>query len=314
MELSRRFEVAPEDAGARLDVFLAGRLPEHSRAKIAKAIRQGLARVNGKTVSASRKLSRGDIVECEPIPETPPPDDIVPESIPIEVVYEDEYLMVVNKPVGMTTHPAAGSRSGTLVHALLGRGATLSSGSAGFRPGIVHRLDKDTSGLMLVAKQDAAHARLARMIADREVTRLYECIVVGAPKQDEFHVEGAIGRHPKDRKRMAVLPDGAPGARDARTDVAVIERLPGHALLHVKLRTGRTHQIRVHLSSIGLPIVGDPIYGGRRSAAPLFALRAFHLRLAHPVTERELSFTLPRPPEWETFLEALRVGRAPQAN
>ncbi|GMV37218.1 MAG: pseudouridine synthase [Fimbriimonadales bacterium] len=309
--LVRRFEVGPSEAGERLDVYLARRLPEHSRARIARAIRDGLITVSGKTAKPGLQLAKGQTVLCRDIPNLPPSEDLQAEAIPLDIVYEDEHLLVVNKPPGMASHPGPGVRSGTLVHALLGRGGSLAEGSAPFRPGIVHRLDKDTSGLLLVAKTDAAHWKLSRMIARREVTRLYECIVVGSPREDRFTVDAAIGRHPKNRKKMAVLPEDAPGARAARTDFEVIERFRGFALLHARLHTGRTHQVRVHLASIGLPILGDATYGshtaGRDVAASLVgqALHAFRLELRHPFTDHPLSLVAARPLGWKVVLRAL---------
>ena len=307
----RRFVVGPSEAGERLDVYMARRLPEHSRARIARAIRDGLITVSGKAAKPGLQLTHGQIVQCETIPDLPPPEEIQAEDIPLEVVYEDEYLLVVNKPPGMASHPGPGVRSGTLVHALLARGGSLAVGSAPFRPGIVHRLDKDTSGLLLVAKTDAAHWRLSRMIARREVTRLYECIVVGEPREDRFTVDAAIGRHPKNRQKMSVLPEESPGARPARTDFEVVERYRGYALLHARLHTGRTHQVRVHLASVGLPILGDATYGshsaGRDVATSLVgqALHAFRLELRHPFTDHPLSLVAARPLEWKVVLSAL---------
>jgi 23S rRNA pseudouridine1911/1915/1917 synthase len=315
MEEHLRIIVAPEEAGTRLDTFLKSRLEARSRSRVARAVREGEATVDGQVVKPAHRLSAGELVECKPLQEIPAPDDIQPEQIPLDVVYEDEYMLAVNKPPGMVTHPGVGSRSGTLVHALLGRGVHLSSGAGSYRPGIVHRLDKGTSGLLLVAKTDVVHAKLARMIAAREVKRVYECIVVGQPRSDSFRVDSAIGRHLRDRKKMAAFPPGTPGTREACTDFEVKERVPGHALLHARLHTGRTHQVRVHLSSVGLPILGDPIYGrkkaGNQGAVGSLvgqALHAFRLDLRHPVAGHPLSFAADRPPEWEVVLNALRAS------
>jgi 23S rRNA pseudouridine1911/1915/1917 synthase len=295
-------------AAVRLDRYLADRLPEHSRSRLQRAIEEGEVLVNGRPAKPSHKLEAGDIVTCAKLRETPPDENLTPEDIPLDIVYEDEFMMVINKPAGMVVHPAAGNRQGTLVNALLGRGGALSEAAGSFRPGIVHRLDKDTAGLMLVAKTDATHAKLARMIQERKVSRKYECIVVGSPQQDRFRVDAPIGRHPNDRKKMAIVADG----RSATTDFEVTERLIGHAVLIATLHTGRTHQVRVHLASIGLPFLGDKVYGTKkadnRSVGSLDgqALRAFRLDLEHPITGHSLSLTADRPPDWIVILAALR--------
>lgn len=304
-----------EREGMRLDAYLAEALAQYTRSRIAKAIDAGEVTLNGRPSKPSQRLKAGDRIECPELAETETDKRLLPEDIPLEIVFEDEYLLVVDKPAGMVTHPGAGNRQGTLVNALLGRGGDLSSVGEAFRPGIVHRLDKDTSGLMIVAKKDAVHARLQRMIAAREVHRIYQAIVVGKPKLDEFTVRAWIGRHPKDRKKMAALPEGAPGAREARTDFTVLERLGSYALMEARLHTGRTHQVRVHLASVGLAILNDPLYGTERAgdkgcSKPFVgqALRAFRLDFEHPVTGRPLSFRAAMPREWETVLSALRAA------
>jgi 23S rRNA pseudouridine1911/1915/1917 synthase len=226
-----------------------------------------------------------------------------PEAIPLEVVYEDEDLLVINKPPGMVVHPSPGHHSGTLVHALLGRGGSWSSAGGEARPGIVHRLDKGTSGLIVVARNDVSHRALSAQLADRTLSRSYLAIARGLLRHDAGELEGPIGRHPKDRLRMAVVS----GGRFARTRYEVIERRRGHTLLRCDLETGRTHQIRVHLAALGHPIAGDSDYGGRRPAGdpqrPM--LHAWRLRLRHPVTRAEMSFEAAPPADFEMFWASL---------
>jgi 23S rRNA pseudouridine1911/1915/1917 synthase len=225
-----------------------------------------------------------------------------PEAIPLEVVYEDEDLLVVNKPPGMVVHPAPGHQSGTLVHALLGRGGGWSATGGAIRPGIVHRLDKGTSGLIVVARNDASHRALAAQLSDRTLSRTYLAIVRGALRADAGELEGPIGRHPKDRKRMAVVS----GGRFARTRYTVAGRRRGHTLLRCDLDTGRTHQIRVHLAALGHPVAGDAEYGGRSAGGPERPmLHAWRLRLRHPRTGAEMSFEVEPPLDFEKFWESL---------
>lgn len=224
-----------------------------------------------------------------------------PEAIPLDVVYEDEDLVVIDKPAGMVVHPAAGHSSGTLVHALLGRGGSWSSAGGQARPGIVHRLDRDTSGLLVAARNDMTHRALAAQLAERSLSRTYLAIVRGRVKSEAGTLEGPIGRHPRDRKRMAVVA----GGRAARTHYEVAERLRGHTLLRLRLETGRTHQIRVHLSTFGHPIAGDREYGGGSPPArPM--LHAWRLKLRHPKTGGELSFEAEPPADFQAFLKQQR--------
>ena len=245
-------------------------------------------------------MSAGDVVEIE-IPEAYAAV-AVPEAIPLDVVYEDEDLLVINKPPGMVVHPSPGHHSGTLVHALLGRGGSWSSAGGEMRPGIVHRLDKGTSGLIVVARNDASHRALSSQLSDRTLSRTYLAIALGRFISDAGELEGPIGRHPKDRLRMAVVA----GGRFARTRYEVIERRRGHTLLRCDLETGRTHQIRVHLSALGHPVAGDAEYGGRGSGEPQRPmLHAWRLRLRHPRTRAEMSFEAPAPPDFEAFWASL---------
>lgn len=301
------------ESGVRVDAYLAATLPQYTRSRLAKAIQAGEVTVSGKSVRPSHRLGTGDVVICPDLADTAPPETLLPERLPLDILYEDDDLLVVDKPAGMSTHPGAGISSGTLVHALLGHGVQLSQTGEAFRPGIVHRLDKDTSGLLLIAKRDAIHAKLQRMIQSRQVDRHYLCIVRGNPKEDAFTISGWIGRHPKDRKKMAAFRPETPGARDARTDLRVVERFPGYALLEAKLHTGRTHQVRVHLASIGFPIFNDAVYGSKSAGDKSLpqslvgqALRAYRLDFEHPVTGRPLSFRAATPREWEDVLSFLR--------
>jgi 23S rRNA pseudouridine1911/1915/1917 synthase len=298
-----RIDEEPDD---RLDAYLADRL-RLSRSRVAELVTEGRVLVDGRPTRKSRRLRPGEEVTVTVPP--PPPTAIVPEALPLEVVYEDEHLAVVDKRAGVVVHPAAGHRSGTLVNALLHHLGALSSIGEPARPGIVHRLDKDTSGLMVVARTDDAHRKLSQAIARREVRRGYIAAAWGHVREDDFTVDAPIGRDPSQRQRMAVVVGGRP----ARTRFRVLERWPAADLLAVRLHTGRTHQIRVHLRHMGHPIVGDPIYAARwrngltgagarwaeefdRRAGRLF-LHAARLGFTHPITDEELTFTseLPQP-------------------
>jgi len=262
-------------------------------------IRDGVVTVNGRPVRASDHVAVGDVVEyvqAEPRATA----KASAEDIALDVVYEDPDLVVVNKAAGMVVHPAPGHHSGTLVHALLGLGGRWSSAGGETRPGIVHRLDKGTSGLIVVARTDAVHRELAAQLSDRTLSRTYLAIVRGRLKADAGVLEGPIGRHPRERKRMAVIA----GGRHARTRYQVVERRRTHTLLRCDLDTGRTHQIRVHLAELGHPIAGDAEYGGREAGADRPMLHAWRLRLRHPRTGAEMSFEAPPPPDFERFWES----------
>lgn len=222
---------------------------------------------------------------------------VEPEDIPLEIVYEDDDLVVVNKPAGMVVHPSPGHGSGTLVHALLGRGGGLSAAGGATRPGIVHRLDMGTSGLIVVARNDVAHRSLAAQLRDRTLSRIYLAIVRGSLKDEAGELEGPIGRHPRERKRMAVVA----GGRFARTRYQVVERKRTHTLLRCELDTGRTHQIRVHLAALGHPVAGDDEYGGREPGAGRPMLHAWRLRLRHPRTGEDMTFEVPPPEDFNLF-------------
>jgi 23S rRNA pseudouridine1911/1915/1917 synthase len=286
-------------ATERLDRFLADQL-QLSRTQAARLVADKVVSVNGAWARASRLLARGDRVEVV-FPEHEPPRTIRPAHIPLAILFEDEHLAVIDKPAGLVVHPAPGHWDDTLVNALVARGTTLAGGAAG-RPGIVHRLDRDTSGLMLVAKTDLAHRRLQHAIAQRRVKRTYAALAWGHLDASPTEIDAPIARHPRDRKRMAVVPDG----RASRTDAFVAARFGVADLLRLELHTGRTHQIRLHLEHVGHPVVGDPVYGGggaRRisgaaravaerleRATPRQALHAAELRLRHPASGEPLAF------------------------
>lgn len=294
---------APEDAGARLDAFLAGKM-EKTRSSVQKLIEEENVRLNGASAAKNARLREGDRVEAT----EPPPEvlDVKPQNIPLDIVYEDQDLLVVNKPKGMVVHPAAGNPDGTLVNALLFHcGDSLSGINGVIRPGIVHRIDKDTSGLLIVAKNDRAHQSLAEQIAVHSFTRIYNAVVYGIVKEEEGTVSAPIGRHPTDRKRMAVL---SSGGREAVTHYRVLERFPGFTLVECRLETGRTHQIRVHMAHIGHPVAGDPVYGPKKCITELQGqcLHARVIGFIHPATGEYLEFDSGLPPYFERFLEKLR--------
>lgn len=278
------------EGGERLDVAAAA-AANVTRSRAGALIQEGFARVNGvQQTKAGLKLKSGDRVELN-VPEAAPAR-VEAQDIPLEVVYQDEDLAVVYKPSGMVVHPAAGNPDGTLVNALLGRLDHLSGVGGEIRPGIVHRIDKDTSGLLLVAKNDFSHLALSEQIRVHSVQRAYMAIVQGGMKQDSGTVEGPIGRHPTDRKKMAIVPNG----REAVTHWRVLEPLRGATLLECRLTTGRTHQIRVHMASIGHPLLGDPLYGPKRMPYPVAGgqlLHAFRLGFAHPRSGEEMLFEAP---------------------
>ena len=294
---------APEDAGARLDAFLAGKM-EKTRSSVQKLIEEENVRLNGAPAAKNARLREEDRVEAT----EPPPEvlDVKPQNIPLDIVYEDQDLLVVNKPKGMVVHPAAGNPDGTLVNALLFHcGDSLSGINGVIRPGIVHRIDKDTSGLLIVAKNDRAHQSLAEQIAVHSFTRIYNAVVYGIVKEEEGTVSAPIGRHPTDRKRMAVL---SSGGREAVTHYRVLERFPGFTLVECRLETGRTHQIRVHMAHIGHPVAGDPVYGPKKCITELQGqcLHARVIGFIHPATGEYLEFDSGLPPYFERFLEKLR--------
>jgi 23S rRNA pseudouridine1911/1915/1917 synthase len=296
----------PKPLPMRLDRWLVSQRPEQSRSRIQAFIDAGYVRVNGVAGRAKTPLRQGDTVELW-MPPPEPLDYLRPEAIPLDVLFEDEHLIVLNKPAGLTVHPAPGNKSGTLVNGLLHHCSNLPGIGGELRPGIVHRLDKDTTGCIVVAKSQEALVKLQVQIQKRVASRQYLAVVHGQPAGEHGTIVGAIGRHPADRKKYAVVHDGS--GRHACTHWRVIERLGDCALLRFKLDTGRTHQIRVHCAHIGHPIVGDPVYSRCRklpAALPGQALHAVALGLNHPITGERLLCEAPLPPAFEKLLAVLR--------
>ncbi len=294
-----------EGSGQRLDKFLASKLKDMSRSALQKLIAKGMVAVDGKILTKSTQLSAGMTVSVA-VPE-PQVLNVLPEDIPLNIVYEDNDLLVINKPKGMVVHPAPGNYSGTLVNALLAHCHDSLSGINGvLRPGIVHRIDKDTSGLLLVAKNDFAHHSLAEQIQAHSLTREYRAIVYGSVRDDTGVVCAPIGRHPVERKRMAVL--NSSGAREAITHYFVEERLPGFTYLRLRLKTGRTHQIRVHMLYLGHPVAGDPIYGPKKIITQLQGqcLHAGQIGFIHPRSGEYMEFSAPLPACFAEFLNKLQ--------
>ena len=293
-------QTSEEDRGARLDAILARAMEDLKRSTAAKAIEEGRVLVSGKVPSKSLKLTGDETIEFTP--EEPAPIDAVPQDIPLDVVYEDDDVIVVNKPSGLVVHPAPGHPDGTLVNALLFHcGASLSGVGGALRPGIVHRIDRDTSGLIIAAKNDYAHQFLSAQLADHTLARTYECIVVGNLREDSGTVDAPIARDSRDRKRMAVVP----GGRRAVTHWTVLARYPGYTHVQCRLETGRTHQIRVHMAYLGHPILGDTVYGAKKPVPGLTGqcLHAVGLQFIHPRTKELVSLSCPLPGE---FTAALR--------
>lgn len=299
------FQIEAEQEGARIDSFLAGELDSLSRSYIQKILKNGGVAVNEQAVKANYKVQENDLVRLE-IPEEKEPD-IRPENIPLSILYEDDDMLVVDKPKNMVVHPAAGHYEHTLVNAVMYHCAGKLSGINGvLRPGIVHRIDKDTTGALVICKNDKAHQCLAEQLAVHSITRRYRAIVQGYFSEEEFTIEGEIGRHPTDRKKMAMnVKNGKP----AVTHVKVLERLKGYSYIECQLETGRTHQIRVHLASKGHPLLGDTVYG---SAKPAFkdlqgqTLHAMVLGFLHPSTGEYIECTAPLPEYFEKLLQKLR--------
>jgi 23S rRNA pseudouridine1911/1915/1917 synthase len=307
-----RVQVSAEFAGERLDAFIATAIADLSRSRAVQLIADGQVRLNGQEARKSERVEAGDVVEVQ----IPPPtsSEVVPEAIPLEILYEDADLVVLTKPAGLVVHPAPGHQTGTLVNALLHHIDDLSGIGGVKRPGIVHRLDKDTSGLMIVAKHDQAHRSLTSALKRREIRRVYLAACWGHLSADRLSVDAPVGRSSRDRKRMAVRE----GGRSALTHFERIARWPAADLVRAQLETGRTHQIRVHLAHIGHPVVGDPVYGtagargisGRDRAwaaelerrVPRQFLHAQRLDLLHPRTRKPLTFESPPPPDLAAVL------------
>ena len=316
------YPVTATQAGERLDRFLALAQPDLSRTQIQALIRDGHVRVNQASARPSQRLREGDRIEVVP----PPPRVVAlePEDIPLAIVHEDEHLLVIDKPAGLVVHPGAGVHRGTLVHALLHHDPAIAGVGGEGRPGIVHRLDKDTSGLMVVARTPRAYRALIEAMRERRVRRVYHALVWGDPPADAGEIRGAIGRDPRQRQRMAVV---TRGGKSALTRWRVLERFGVAALVEARLESGRTHQIRVHFAHLGMPVIGDPVYGGRGkkllseadagrtlegalvAGLPRQALHAHELALAHPVTGEAMCWTSPVPEPFARALAQLRRHR-----
>ncbi len=299
---------AADRTGERLDVFLTRMQPEFSRSHIQKLIAAGNAVVNQAVRKGNYKLKEGEQVELS-VPE-PENTELLPEDIPLDILYEDKDIIVINKARGMVVHPAAGVFSGTLVNALMYHCEDLSGINGEIRPGIVHRLDKDTSGVMVAAKNDQAHLSLAKQIQEKTAFRVYQAVVWGNIKEESGIIRGDIGRDVSDRKKMAIVRENG---KPAVTHFRVLERFGGYTLTECRLETGRTHQIRVHMSYIGHPVVGDPKYGTDRHGRVRGnfsikgqALHSMSLELTHPVTGERMCFVAPMPQDMKDLLEKIR--------
>ncbi len=299
-----RFRAEEQERGVRIDRVISDRFPEHSRSYIQKLLKDQLVSVNGKPVKASYKASPGDLLEIS-FPELTEPD-IKPQEIPLDILYEDEYLLVINKPKGMVVHPAAGHYEGTLVNAVMAHcGDSLSGINGVLRPGIVHRIDRDTTGALLVCKDDSTHRAMAEQLKEHTIKRRYRALVWGNIKEDEGTVDAPIGRSTSDRKKMSVT---SRNGKEAVTHYRVLERFGDVTYLECRLETGRTHQIRVHMSHIGHPLLGDPVYGSGKNPWHLEgqALHAMILGFVHPHTGEYMEFCAPLPDYFLNLLEKLR--------
>jgi len=321
-EQVQSFRVERRDAGRRLDAFVAARLPDLTRSRAERLAKSGRVLVNGHRARPGRRLTAGELVTvARP---SPSPGKLAPESIALDILFEDDDILVLSKPPGMVVHPGAGRTTGTLANALLAHAGPLPTVGGAHRPGIVHRLDRDTSGVMAIAKTESAYTDLSRQVRRRELERRYLALVWGALREDRLLIDLPIGRHLRERKRMAAVPAPADDrkVRSALTDVATLERFGRMTLVEARLETGRTHQIRVHLAHQGHPVVGDRVYGVRRArqekaaldaetlvkvrALPGQALHAHVLRLRHPVGGQEMSFSAAPPREMAGLLSYLR--------
>lgn len=304
MDTEHVFRILPEEAGIRADRYLAEHLPGYSRSYLQSLMEKQRLTIDGKPAKAGRKLRAGEMMGISvPEPEEP---EVLPEEIPLSILYEDDALLVVDKPKGMAVHPAPGHPDGTLVNALLAHCRGSLSGINGvLRPGIVHRIDKDTTGALIVCKTDEAHRSIAAQLEVHSITRRYLGIVTGVPEETEGTVTGNIGRDPKDRKKMAVVREGG---KPAVTHYRVLEVFRGFALCEFELETGRTHQIRVHMASRRHPLLGDAVYGGANSRYPLEGqtLHAMVIGFVHPVTGAYMEFLAPLPDYFEQLLKKLR--------
>ena len=302
----QRLTVSPEEAGVRIDKYLAEQLPDITRSYLQKLLKDGSVQMNGKPVKTSTKTVAGAVIELTiPEPEEP---EILPEDIPLDILYEDSDVILINKPKDMVVHPAAGHYTGTLVNALMYHCKGDLSGINGvLRPGIVHRIDKDTTGVLIICKNDKAHNALAEQLKEHSITRKYRAIVCGNLKEDEGTVDAPLGRHPQDRKKMAIV---RTGGKRAVTHYRVLERFGNYTYIECQLETGRTHQIRVHMASLGHPLLGDEVYGRVKSPFKLEGqtLHAMVLGFIHPTTGEYMEFEAPLPEYFEKLLGKLRRG------
>jgi len=307
-----KFVVPPAGAGKRLDVFLAGEIDGVSRSQLARQIGQGAVTVNGDVDPPSRKLRAGDVVTWDPPPAAP--TELLAEPIPLAIVHEDRWLVVIDKPAGLVVHPAAGHEAGTLVNALLAHCRDLRGIGGELRPGIVHRIDKDTTGLLVVAKDDETMNALGAAFKAHTVERVYEALVVGKPPGPGGRIDTLYGRDPHDRKRFS---SRVRSGKRAVTNWSVVERFAGAARIEARLETGRTHQVRVHMAALGCPLLGDKTYGRTprdarlRAIAEALGRQALHARslaFVHPATGKRMAFESPRPADMEAALAALRAG------
>ncbi|MCI9121814.1 MAG: RluA family pseudouridine synthase [Oscillibacter sp.] len=299
---TRMLRTAESDAGTRADVWLAGQVEGLTRSAAARLLEEGRVTLAGRPLAKNYRLAGNEALTLT-LPD-PEPMDALPQNIPLDVVYEDGDVIVVNKPAGLVVHPAPGHPDGTLVNALLYHcGGTLSGVGGTLRPGIVHRIDRDTSGLLIAAKNDFAHLALSEQLQDHSLARIYECIAIGGFREDRGTVEAPIGRHPSDRKKMAVVPNGRP----AVTHWEVLARFSGYTHLRCRLETGRTHQIRVHLACLGHPLLGDTVYGAKKPVPGLLGqcLHAAGLRFRHPRTGEEMLLQCPLPAAFQAQLDRL---------
>ena len=298
------FNVNASANNIRIDRYLADQYPEHSRSYIQKLLKEEQVLVNGRIIKANYKTQSGDHIEFH-IPD-PEVLDILPENIPLDILYEDDYVLVVNKPKDMVVHPSAGHTSGTLVNAVMAHcGEHLSGINGVLRPGIVHRIDKDTTGALLICKDDVVHRDLAEQLKEHSIKRRYRAVVQGNLKEDEGTVNAPVGRHPTDRKKMAI---NHKNGKEAITHYKVLERFGQATYIECRLETGRTHQIRVHMASLGHPLLGDTVYGSSKNPYHLQgqALHAMILGFVHPITGEYLEFEAPLPEYFSKLLEKLR--------
>lgn len=306
---SYKFNIEAEEAGKRLDSFLAEKIEGYSRTYMQKLIEEGSCKVNGKAAKPNLKLRQGDLVEAV-VPD-PVPLEVEPEEIALDIIYEDNDIIVINKPQGMVVHPAHGNYSGTVVNALLSHCGSLSdynslTGINGvMRPGIVHRIDKDTSGIIVIAKTNEAHLYLSEQLKEHSITRKYAALLEGRLKKERGTVETLIGRNPRDRKQMAVV---EVNGKKAVTHYRILEQFEGNTLIEAELETGRTHQIRVHMAYLGHPVVGDTVYGYKKQRFDTKGqlLHARVLGFIHPASKEYMEFEAPLPDHFERILKLLR--------